>query len=176
MKQPKRQEVEGLALIDALTTRAEELALNKYELAEEVGLTYTYLRALSTGQRPVKGLSNERIRSMAKFLQVPVVEVMMLAGQVSEEDFFTSDQEALERELNNAYRFLREDPAWGYLAPSPEEWGEISRRQKVLITLLYSQVSGKKLIQAARRTKILPASFTADHELLQQTQPKVAIS
>lgn len=148
--------IRGGALFTAIQQRAEALGLERHEIADALGITYPYLLALSAGKRPVSGLSEDKFRRIAQFLERPLIEVLMLAEVLYPEDFIQyTSAETLERELEVAISSMRANPQWGMLAPSPEEWQGLSLASRIGIVLLWERVQGQELLRKARLIRVV---------------------
>ncbi|MEW6772348.1 MAG: helix-turn-helix transcriptional regulator [Bacillota bacterium] len=139
----------GSALIRAMFERAAVLGLNKYDLSREAGITYQYLAALSNGSRPVTGISHDKLRRIAGFLNMTFVQVLMLAEIVIPGDFARDQGIDLERTLDRAIENMRSDADWGRVAPTPEEWEGLSLNSRIGIAMMWEQVSQQDLIAKA---------------------------
>ena len=137
--------LKGGALIEALIAKAGAMVIDKYTLAEKVGITYPYLCAISNGRRPVDGVREDKLRLMAEFLGLTFVQVLMLAGKVSPSDFLRDQGAELERAMVKALDNMRSHHEWGGVAPLPEEWAQLSQKTKIGIALMWQQVSGQNL-------------------------------
>jgi len=152
----EKKPIVGGALIRALLQRAEELNLDKYGLAEAIEITYPYLNALSNGGRPVTGISHDKLRRIADFLNMTFVQVLMLAEIVKPEDFARDQEVDLERTLDRAIENMRSDAEWGRVAPSPDEWEGLSLNTRIGIAMMWEQVSQQDLIAKAEMVIVEP--------------------
>lgn len=152
----EKKPIIGGALIRALLQRAGELNLDKYALAEAIEITYPYLNALSNGGRPVTGISHDKLRRIADFLNMTFVQVLMLAEIVKPEDFARDQGMDLERTLGRAIENMRSDAEWGRVAPTPEEWEGLSLNSRIGIAMMWEQVSQQDLIAKAEMVIVEP--------------------
>lgn len=146
----KKKYIEGGALIRALLKRAEELGLDKRQLAKAISITYPYLIALCNGNRSVQGIQHEKLRRIAEFLNLTFVQVLMLAEIVKPEDFARDQGDDLERTLDQAIRGMRADTTWGRVAPSEDEWEDLSINAKIGLVMMWERVSNQDLIEKAK--------------------------
>lgn len=150
----------GGALIRALLQKAEELNLDRYALAEAIQITYPYLNALANGGRPVTGISLEKLRRIADFLDMTFVQVLMLAEIIKPEDFTHENNHDLERTLDRAFENMRSDVEWGRVAPSQKEWEGLSLNTKIGIAMMWERVSEQDLIAKAAMVMVDPPKKT----------------
>jgi transcriptional regulator with XRE-family HTH domain len=148
--------IAGRELIRALIKRARELGMDKYELADAIGITYPYLIALSNGSRPIPGISHDKLRRMASFLGLTFVQVLMLAEIVKPEDFVVDQEERLDLSLERAIENMRMDEEWGRIAPSKSEWSNLSRSTRLGIAMMWERVSQQDLIEKAKMLIVDP--------------------
>lgn len=148
-KARKKLEFPGAALISALHKRAEERGEDRYQLAAAIGITYPYLRALSSGGRPVSGLSQEKLGNIADYLRVPRGTVMMMAGLLRPEDFVDTREASVDEQLDKIVTLMREHHDWSNVAPTQEEWASLSRNTRFGFAMLWERELGRELLQKA---------------------------
>lgn len=141
---------QGAALIRALIQKAEQLGMDKYQLATAIDITYPYLCALTNGTRPIEGVKHKKLRKIASFLGLTFVQVLMLAEIIHPQDFLKDQGEELEMSMRKAIDNMRAHHEWGGVAPLPEEWALLSPKTRVGIALLWQQVAGQSLLNQAQ--------------------------
>ena len=146
-------------LLQATTTRG----LSIRELAEDhLGLTYSHFTLLRKGQRSISNIGDETMAKIAKFLGLPKVIVMIAAGRLKVEDFY-SDPTLLDQQLGPALEFIQRDPELGLSLPPSAFIADLDLQR--FIVLLYEKASGKTLLpNRANLTDIL--------QILQTTPPR----
>jgi hypothetical protein len=136
----------GGPLLAALIRCANERRLQLNEMAQELGIHYSYINQLRNGMRQVRQVSEEFTIACARFLGVPRMSVMILAGKVTTSDFFESE-DMMAAEISNAIGFICNDISWGHLI-TPE-----LRRSDVVsqfaVVKLYEGATGKVLLNKA---------------------------
>ncbi|BCU08334.1 helix-turn-helix domain-containing protein [Allochromatium tepidum] len=146
-KAKKKLEFPGAALISALHTRAEELGVDRHQMAAALGITYPYLRALSSGGRPISGLSEEKLRNMADFLGCTFGQVLMKAGILRPEDFVDTREVSIDVQLEGVVALMRKHQDWSNVAPTEEEWASLSRPTRLGVAMLWERELGRELLQ-----------------------------
>ena len=142
----------GALLLSALFKKMNENGENKTDLAARFGISYSYIMALGKG-RKVTGLTVEVIRSIAKYLDIPTAQAMMLAGALSAEDFYL-DRTISER-VELVFADLQTDTLLCGFAPTPEIWNKYPLSAKLLISVLYENNAKTKYLDAAKIVKIV---------------------
>lgn len=77
------------SLLIALVEKAQADGLTQQELAQQLGVVDAYLGELFSGASRVENITQATAQSMAAFLHWPVIYVMLTAGKLRLEDFFT---------------------------------------------------------------------------------------
>lgn len=154
--------VEGMALVNAMIRQATTLEIDKYKLSETIGITYPYLCAITNGTRPVGGISHDKLRSIAKFLDMTFVQVLMLAEIVKPQDFLKDQGQELERSMLLSMESMRMHHEWGGVTPTPEEWNALSEKTRVGFALMWQQISGQTMLNQAQMIMVSPDNEEAD--------------
>lgn len=144
-EQEQEQHYPGTPLIEALIEKAEERGLDRYGLAEALGMTYSYLTHILNGKRAITGINISRLREISEFLEITLVQVMMLAEIIQPEDFIMQDQLALKQQLESVYRALIHDPDWRGMTPSRDVWNASDDRMKILLGMIYQRLTQQDL-------------------------------
>lgn len=133
-------------LLSALTRIAKNRGHTLAELAAALEVTYGYLVQLKSGARKTQNISSEFAQKCAKYLGVPRLTVLMLAGQVTNEDFFQLKELSVDN-LRRALDYIRGDPYWGPMVPDLEEARMIENYALVLLIVrMYEDLTGTELI------------------------------
>lgn len=133
---------EGSTLLAMLYAKARAEGLQTQELAQRLDVPPAYLGQLRSRDAHVEHISREFAQACAKFLGMPLIFVMVAAGQLREQDFRGPvDESVLVRQALNTVLL---DPAYGpLLPPSLLEQDEPIQRAFVI---LYERASGKRLL------------------------------
>lgn len=168
------------ALLQALYRKAERRGHNKAVLARELGVTYGYLNQLVTGLRQVENVSAHFVRSCAKYLEIPAVAVMLLAGKISLLDFAVPEAaRSPVQQLVEGLQRIADDPVVGYLVPS-EVW-DAPDSVKALLIALYEDATQQELFPPKRLPAMLQslqdaALVLAEREAQEQADALIAVS
>lgn len=113
------------------------------EIADELEISRSTLSHLRTGRRLATQLDSEIISRMAKWLDMPPLAVMMLAEQVTLEDFY-SQTDDLSENIERAVNFIKQDSEWGSLMPRQiDTW---DAEAKLWMIWCYERATQTKLI------------------------------
>lgn len=134
----------GGLLMGALVACAADRGHGMTEMATSLGFVYSYLLQLRTGVRKVSSISDDFARASAEYLGTSVMEVLMLAGRITPEDFSTSPSD-YDQELARAMSFICQDREWGSMVPS--EMRAPKAPGQHLIVRLYEKATGAVLLR-----------------------------
>lgn len=140
----------GMALLTQLIKHSNDLNLDRKQLCNSIGITYPYLNALMNGHRDVSGIGLDKLRIMAKFLNISFIQVLMLAEIVYPEDFAQYGGEMLDNDLDKMYENLKNDPEWRIASPTEAEWKMLSRNSKIGYALMWETISKQTFIEKAK--------------------------
>lgn len=157
-----RDELTGGALLRLILEKAERENLDRYALADRLGITYSYLTLILRGERDVPSISQDRLRRFGEFLEIPFIQVLMLAEIISSEDFLEGDEKTIEQEFDRVWTSLNNDPLWRGTAPNRKVWKETPRESKILIGLLYNQIAQENILRLAKRIKVVSEDVVLD--------------
>lgn len=140
-------EQEGSRLLTMLFAKAQADGLRLTALAiEKLHVHPSYLSQLRTGARPVDAISHEFAKACAAYLGIPLISVLVAAGQLKEEDFREDlDEGAI---VDNAISFIMRDPHLGLLFP--ETLPKQDKALKKAVVRLYEMATGKLLLSETR--------------------------
>ncbi len=155
MDKEKRKHIEGEALIEAIRARANELRMDVREVADRVGVSYVYMTSLLSGGRRFGGLDDDKKRALAKFLGLPMVQVLVLCDSLRAEDFAV--EQDLGDRLRLSFRKLQMDPVYCVTAPTSEEWEQMPISGKLMLALLYERVADEEIIRKIKPYEITKA-------------------
>ena len=135
----------GDVLREYIRVRAAEQNLSMQEVANTVGMSYIYLTSLLSRTRSFHGLNIDLKRAIGKFLGVPLVQVLIMAEELSIEDFvyeMTRDDR-----LKLSLKKMRLDPAYASISVSDEAWDATPDEVKICVALLYERVCNDKILE-----------------------------
>lgn len=161
----------GGLLIAALIRCANERRQQLNDMSRELGVTYGYINQLRTGLRQTNQISDDFALGCARYLGVPRLTVLMLAGRITPEDAFESD-ELVASEIPRAMAYLCDDPEWGPMVPPEVRQG--SSRTHFLVIRMYEEITGKKLLPERLNIKTLAEEIRKLHALQAERRESVA--
>ncbi|MNR71721.1 hypothetical protein D3C71_23990 [compost metagenome] len=147
---------DGAYLISALHRRADELGQTLNEMCRHLGVTYGYINQMRNGLRSTKAISEDFSYNCARYLGVPRMTVLVLAGVVSMEDLYARVN-LWQAEVPRAMAYLCEDMEWGPLVT--QEIREGSPQTQYLVLRLYEDATGRKLLPERLDLQKLAESF-----------------
>ncbi len=147
----------GGLLFAALLQCANERRLLLNQLAAELGVSYGYINQLRNGIRNVLHISSEFTTACARFLVVPRLNILILAGIVTFSDLYESD-ELMASEISKAMMFIYQDIEWGSMITP--ELRNINLESKFVLVKLYESATGKVLLNNALDSKSLASELT----------------
>jgi transcriptional regulator with XRE-family HTH domain len=148
----------GAALMALLFEEAGRRGMNQGELADELGVHYSYLSGLRSGTNSVPKIGADLIGKIAAFMGLPRIAVMLAAGQLTLEDFYYAP-DAISDYLVQALRTIQTDKVFGPITP-PEIF-EVSRPIQLLLITLYEEVRKQTLIPGRVTPEKLAERFGA---------------
>lgn len=136
-------EQEGSTLLALLYAKARSDGIQAQELAtDKLGVHPSYLAQLRLRAKHVENISHDFAEACARYLGIPLVAVMVAAGQLKERDFREPVDDAVL--LRGALEYIMLDPVFGpIVTPRLLYQDEIIQRAFVL---LYERATGKKLL------------------------------
>lgn len=102
---------------------------------EQLGVTYSYIRALSRGSSSWGNVSSSLMRRIAQALGLPLPQIYMLADVILPED--TIAQQTIEQYLTRTHMLMSSDPVWAGYVPPMAIWSKLDRQTQILIARLY---------------------------------------
>lgn len=111
-------------------------------VADMLGMSRPYLFRLRHYPPSCQKISRNYIDKIALFLGVPVVCVMVAAGQLRADDLTFQDDDS-RKEIDRAIRYMREDPAWSVMLTDVDG---LNDGLKSLIVRCYEREEGRKLL------------------------------
>lgn len=138
------QHIKGYLLLEAVVRRCKEEDLDlKSVITEELAISYQYWKMIQRGDRPVSAFSKDILQRFARFLNIPLINVLVIAEIFSVADWLPpSSGHSL---LNEAFASLRQEPL-GSPPLDEKVWNNSSASAKVTLVYLYQALSGKTFI------------------------------
>ena len=159
----------GGLLLAALIRCANERRMQLNDMARELGVTYGYVNQLRSGIRNVNQVSDDFALACARYLNLPRLTVLMLAGRITPQDVFES-QDMMVSEIERAMAFIYEDPEWGHLVTP--ELRNTAIESQYLIVRLYEAATHKVLMNAQLDPRVLTGEILKLKEI-QATRAKL---
>lgn len=129
---------EGGPLLGWLSEECDRRGQTRRELAEELGVTYSYIYQLRCGVRQTRHLSSEVTSACARYLGVPPVVVKLLAGVLQMSDFAWPTQSE-ETVMDKALDTMKLDPVARTLLPADVKSLPLSAKRS--LALMYAESS-----------------------------------
>ena len=155
---------QGSTLLALLFARAREEGLQNQELAQRLGVHPSYLGQLRVRHKYVENISMEFAEACGQFLGMPVLAVLVAAGQLKEEHFREPVEDSVL--LRQALGTILRDPVYGPILP-PSLLQQDERLQRAVV-ILYERATGKRLLggrvnagDLAAFAKTVPQPFVA---------------
>lgn len=141
VKQGGKVAVPGIRLINMLEHKLIDEDLPDRHIADLLGVTRIYWNAILAGRRSITMLPQPKMRKLAEFLNISLIQTYMLA------DFFESAdlelrEEVVER-VNASRTKMAQDKSWAHMAPTPEAWKKLDWDTKKLISTMYEHMTSE---------------------------------
>lgn len=146
-------------LLRVLVAKAARQGLPLKDLASQLGVTYERLAQWRRGKSTMKTAHRSVHECAARYLEVPVVLVLVLGGVVKLHDFIWPEDESLERRLRQELEAMRHDPF--VAAFVPESLQSAAPEVQLFAAFLYRQLQGSS--EMSRRG---PAWMSALHRVI----------
>ena len=102
-------------LLPALLERSGAKGQTLQEMSADLGVTYGFVNQLRAGHRKIDDVSDSFVAACARYLGVPYLSALMLAGRLKPEHAYESE-DLLAKSVPRAMKFICDDPQWGPLA------------------------------------------------------------
>lgn len=164
---PLRHDEQPLLRILVLTAvqRGDTLAT----VARKLGVTYTRLGQWRRGEAAIAAASKSVHLRAAKYLGIPPVLVLVLAGVVQLSDFVIPDTEALDIRIRNELAAMRQDPYFGAFVPTALATAQ--HDVLMFVIFLYREINGSPS-SSRRSTQWLTALHLATVAQAEASQGK----
>lgn len=151
-----------------LWEEAAQRGMNQSELANELGVHYSYLSGLKSGASAIPKIGHDLIGRIATFLGLPRIAVMLAAGQLTLADFYQAP-DAISNYLLQGLRAIQTDKVYGPITP-PEIF-ELSRPVQLLLITFYEEVRRRTLIPGRVTPEELAERFAELLAMPKQSDP-----
>lgn len=146
--------IKGSVLIRKIWQKMMDMNIKPSVLAtEHLGMAYTYLMALGRGGAPVDKLKIEQYTLMANFLDLPLIQVMLLAEAVRPEHFYYNA--TVEERIEHVYNNMINDPIFMGFAPSQQDWDSLSPSLKLSFCVMYENCAQTKILNPAELVRVV---------------------
>ena len=133
---PERQEAPGGELGEALRAMMAAGQVNLGELAARLKVSPSYVRSLLNGSRAWSDLSAAPLRELAKIIGCPPMRVMVAAGRVSRDDFFSEPHGEI---VEARFEQMVKHPRLAAYVPSRADWVQLPQDVRQCFVLMFEQ-------------------------------------
>lgn len=149
--------IKGSVLIRKIWQKMLNMNIKPSVLAvEHLGMAYSYFMALGRGQARVDKLKIEQYTLMANFLDLPLIQVMLLAEAVRPEHFYYNA--TVEERIEHVYENMVNDPIFMGFAPSQHDWDSLSPSLKLSFCVMYETSAQTKILNPAELVRVVEKS------------------
>lgn len=139
---------DGRMLFEAYARKCAEKGVLISNSAVQIGLSDGYIRSLARSARRVDALTMEVFRAFAEFLELPLVQVLLMSGVVDSTDFiFEVD---VDKEFDYFLTRLREDAEIGPLMGDTEQLKALDKRLKVSLMMVFERAFKVRLLEKVK--------------------------
>jgi hypothetical protein len=138
----------GLKLVKAILERADQLKIAPADIAEMLGYTDGYWKVIARGGRWIGTVGEEKLRTISDFLQIPLLNVYVLAEILQPRDFV--HKPSIDKICTEAYERLKQHPTMSAFAPGDEAWAQTPEPTKLLCVYLLSRLMNEELIDLSK--------------------------
>ena len=117
--------------------------------AELTGISTSNITAILTGTRWAGNSTRETVESLAKVLEIPVLQFYILSGFIKSEDVVLNVN--IEETLEAIYRMMLRDKRVSYRVPREEVWATWPMSAKLSMCMMYEALIDKVLLRYASR-------------------------
>lgn len=143
---------DGGPLIGWLLDECHRRGHTQRDMADELGVTYSYIYQLRCGVRQTQHISSEVAGACGRYLGVPTIVVKVLAGVIPMSDFvwpFQSEDDLINRALDK----MKADPIARALLPADVRSLPMATRRSLV--LIYSESSGQDVLGVRKLPDVL---------------------
>jgi hypothetical protein len=159
----------GALLMRLILEEGGRRGLRKEALAREsLAIARSYFLDLCSGRKDVPGLGPEAIAQAGRFLHRAPIEIRLLAGQLTPQDFYAGGPETFQDALQSALHTILSDPEYAPFTPPSILRAEADFQS--FVVHLYERATGKPLIPA----KLTNAEVIKRYQALSRDQDSPA--
>lgn len=147
----KKTKANSQPLIDRLTAVMQGKRHTRHDLASMTKLSYIHVVSIMNGTREFAGLSLDKQRLIAEYMGISFAQMYIYLGILRPEDFYI--KESFEDRADLTFIKMKKDPFWSSSAPPDDEWVSLPKTSKMLIVLMYEQISKDLLIDKSGLAK-----------------------
>lgn len=137
-------EREGSTLLAMLYSKAHSEGIQAQELAtEKLGVHPSYLGQLRSRVKLVENISHDFAEACSRYLGIPLIAVLVAAGQLREQDFREPVEES--SLLRQALEYILRDPAFGPIVTPRLLYLDVAIQRAFV--LFYERATGKRLLR-----------------------------
>lgn len=137
----------GYKLIWMINQAAAAQNLTQHDLSDLLGMAPSSISYILTARRDIRKIDKAVFINIAKWLELPVLSVMMLAEQITPDDFYT-EKASMDNAITRATQLILSDPDWGAYAPR-ELLDSDNRELKIFLIWCYEKATNTKLLPGA---------------------------
>lgn len=145
-------DADGGPLIGWLHDECNRRGHTQREMADELGVTYSYIYQLRTGARQTEHISPEVAKTCARYLGVPPIVVKLLAGAVPMSDFVWPSQSE-EAVIDRALDSMKVDAIARMLLPANVKALPLAAKRSLV--LMYSESSRQDVLGVRHLPEVL---------------------
>lgn len=133
--------VDTQPLMKVLVQESQRRSHSLQQLAQYLGVDYRRLAQWRSGETSIVRAHRSVFECAARYLRIPYVLVLVLAGAITLEDLSWPDDKArLEHRIRSGIEQLRSDPVMGGTVPAELEHAH--RDVRLFVLFLYDQMNG----------------------------------
>ena len=144
--------VPGSALVAHIRDFMKAEGLSNLDFSKMLGLSYTYVNSILSGNRWVGTLDRERMLIISRWLGIPLAQTLMLGEVMHPEDFIVTT--GLDERLENVHRQMLSDPDWRGLVPGADEWNAAPQRMRLAMAVMFERLVERELIAKAQVVQV----------------------
>ena len=130
-------------ILGLLAKQAKKLGHSREQLARALGISYQRLHQYERGLSRVADAKKETLAAIGRYLEIPVIWVMLMTGHISDAETLWPGDEQKTR-LRLALGHMRADP-W-LAAMMPDEIDQSSARIQEFVVMLYRMLRAGGLV------------------------------
>lgn len=142
----KHVEFKGQQLMQMLWKKMIDKDHTPAELSKIIGISYTYLMKLNSGDKSVNGISIDSLRSIADYIGITTAHAALVGGFFEPKDFFL--QASIEERVEMAFDGIKRDPVVGGIAVTNQVWESLQPEVKFLIAVLFENKVNTNILEA----------------------------